>query len=352
MGFIFNDNNNDVIGVDVGTSAIKIVQLTRDVSNNFAFKNFAIARLKKGNLQSANQVIIGQQISQILSTALQKSNIKTNFVSFSIPSFSSFISFITLPQKYSEQELPSKLEIEARKYIPIPLSQVSLGWEVLQDRDQEKSIGMKSEKGAMKILLMAVANDTIQKYESIAANANLNLKSIEVESFALVRSLGRGYQGTSLILDIGSKICNILIASNDHLRGSRNVDIGGGDISEAIARSLNIDYNRSENLKKERGVNDSQLSGVISPVITRVSQETKRVIEAYNSKNPARKVSRVILSGGTAKLRGLDQYLRSELGVPIEAGDPWRGVKFSEKDKTILNSFKNELAVAIGLAMN
>lgn len=351
MAIFFGGRGHDSIGVDIGTSSIKIIHLSINNEGKASFKNFAIARLKKGAIQSTNQILASQQISQVLRVSLKNSKIKCKSVSFSIPSFSSFISFISL-SKVHEKDLASKVQIEARKYIPIPLSKVSLGWEVIDNHEPQKSMGVESSEEKIKLLLMAVSNETIRKYEAIAENAGLNLKSIEVEGFSLARSLSKNHKGTVLILDIGSRVFNILVVSAGLLRGSRNIDLGGADISEAVSRSLNVDYLRSESLKKELGMQDSQLSSIVGPIVSRIIQESKRMFDTYNQKNPNRSIKKVILSGGTSKLKGLKEALGNELNVPIEEGNPWHSIKVASKNQPILDKFKYELAVAIGIAMD
>ena len=159
------------IGVDIGTSAIKIVYL-KLTSNKPVLKNFVIARLKEGSIQTSNQIIAGKQVSKILTLALQKGGIESRDVSFSIPAFSSLVSFFTIPW-VPEDKIAVKLEEEAKKYIPVPLSEVSLGWNIIDEDQKIKSVGMraKDKKGEMKILLMAVSKDTIEKYETIARNS-------------------------------------------------------------------------------------------------------------------------------------------------------------------------------------
>ncbi|MBD3238844.1 MAG: type IV pilus assembly protein PilM [Candidatus Moranbacteria bacterium] len=342
---------NEAVGIDIGTSAIKAVHL--DISNRPTFKNFAIARLKKGSIQTSNQIIAGKQISNILSFALAKSNIKCKSASFSVPNFSTFISFVTIP-KVDKEQLPARLEQEAKKFIPVPLSEVSLGWEIIRDRNQKKFLEMNSGGKTMKILIMAISNDTISKYETIAKGSKLNLTSIEAETMSLIRCLigGADRKNTILILDIGSRICNILVVSRGYLKGSRNIDVGGGDITKAISRSLGVDMVRSEALKKEGGLEDSRIKDLIKPVLGRIAQESKRMIQTYNQKNPNNPVQKVLSAGGTAKLKGFEAFLKQELSLPIHPGDPWSQINFSSEQEPILRSFQDELAVSIGSALN
>ncbi|MBD3244471.1 MAG: type IV pilus assembly protein PilM [Candidatus Moranbacteria bacterium] len=343
---------SEAVGVDIGTSSIKAVHLDLRKARPI-FKNFAIARLKKGSIQTSNRIIAGKQISKILSFSLNKSQIKCRTASFSVPNFSSFISFVTIP-KVTEEQLSSKLEEEARKFIPVPLSEVSLGWEIIKDYNKKRAMEMKSKKDTMKILLMAIANDTIKKYETIAKKSNLNLQSIEAENFSLIRCLidKENKKKTTLILDIGSRICNILVVYNGFLRGTRNVDVGGGDISNAISRALNIDLLRAEEMKKQGGLQDSRIKDLILPIIGRISQETKRMQETYNSKNPNSPIEQILLVGGTSKLKGFKEVLAKDLNIPIFDGDPWTRVKFDKEQEAILRDHQDELAVAIGVAMN
>jgi type IV pilus assembly protein PilM len=340
---MFGSSKKDSIGVDIGTSSVKVVHLYLG-GRKPVFKNFAIARLKKGSIQTSNQIIAGRQISKILSFTLTKSNIKSKHTSFSVPNFSSFVSFVTVPQM-SEDELPKKLEEEARKFIPVPLTEVSLGWEVLKEPSADAN-------GQMRILLMALANDTIKKYETIAKDSDLNLGTIEAENFALIRSLvNKNNQGTTLLLDIGSRICNIMVVSGGYLKGTRNIDVGGGDITAAISRGLNVDIVRSEAIKKESGMEDARTKDLILPILARIAEETKRMIGTYNEKNPNAKVSQAVIVGGTAKLKGFKEYLSKEINMPLKEGNPWSNVKFSSKQETIIRNFQDELAVAIGVAM-
>jgi type IV pilus assembly protein PilM len=343
----------DIVGVDIGTSSIKVVQLTVK-ENKVIFKNFAIARLRSGTIQATDQLLAGKQISSILSLALNKSEIKGKKVSFAIPAFSSFISFVTLSGLYSsEEELASKIEIEARKYIPVPIEEVVLGWEKIIDKEGNKSLtGMKAKKEQeLKILLIAVAKDTIEKYETIAGMSNIDLGSIEIETFSLIRCLIGDDKGSYLIIDMGYKICNVVIVANGFLRGSRNIDVGGSSITDAISKGMEVDKIRSEVLKKELGMTDPRLANLITPALGRIVQEAVRILEDYNSKNPSRKVKKAFIVGGSAKLKGLKEYLKMKLGIEIEEGDPWKRVQYDVKYESILRSFQDELTVALGVAM-
>ena len=348
---VFEKNKLDSIGVDVGTSSIKAVHLDLR-SSRPVFKNFAIARLKKGSIQTSNQIIAGKQISKILGFGLKKSGIKTSDASFSVPNFSSFISFINVP-KASAKEMPSLVKQEAVKFIPIPLSEVTLGWELIDDKELKKSFDMQNGDSA-KVMLMAIANDTIKKYETIAQDTSLNLGTIEPENFSLIRCLiGKEDEKKNVaILDIGSRICNILITYKGSLRATKNVDVGGGDITNAISRGLGVDITRSEALKKEGGMEDPRLTDLIMPIIGRIGDELKKVIDNFNGENNSRKVDQVMVVGGTSKLKGFKGYLTKITNLPIVEGDPWSQIRFSPHQAPIIKSFQYELAVAIGVAMH
>ncbi|MBD3300604.1 MAG: type IV pilus assembly protein PilM [Candidatus Moranbacteria bacterium] len=349
---VFEKGKLESVGIDVGTSSIKAVHLDLR-SRTPVLKNFTIARLKKGSIQTSNQIIAGKQISKILKFALKKSNIDCRDASFSVPNFSSFISFINIPRANPEQ-IPELIKREAVKFIPVPLGEVTLGWELLKARSGDKKSFEINDSGQMKILLMAIANDTIQKYETIAKDSKLNLGSIEPENFSLIRCLvgPQEMNNAVAILDIGSRICNILVAVSGSLRATRNVDVGGGDITNAIARGLGVDIVRSEALKKEGGLSDPRLTELISPVVGRIVDELKRVIKAYNQKNSSTPVQKVLTVGGTSKLKGFEEFLKKETGLMVVDGDPWSQISFSRDQESIIRSFQYELAVAIGIAMN
>jgi type IV pilus assembly protein PilM len=350
LGSIINSSKNSSIGIDIGTSSIKIVHLSGS-TEKVVLENFVIARLKEGLIQNSNQIIAGKQIAQIIKVAMEKGGIKSGTISFSIPTFSSFSSFITLPRS-DEENLASKVEIEARKYIPVPLSEVSLGWEIVPDNYKPRSMEIKSQEKIIKILLMAVSKDIIQKYEAIARSAGLNLGSMEVETFSLIRCLIGQDKTPSLIIDIGSRVSNLMIVTEGFLRGSSSIDVGGGEVTEAVARGMGVDFIRAEALKKEWGVDNPQVAELITPVILRIVQGIKKAIESYEKNNPSKKMEKIILIGGTSKMKGFKEYLKKELNLKIEDGNSLKLVSVEKLVEPLVQKFKDELAVAVGIALS
>ena len=351
MWSLFGGDKNKLVGIDIGTSGIKVVELEHSPSLREVYlKNYALVGFKENLPQKERERrITKEEIVELLKATLTQGKIKTKNASFSIPSFSSFLSFVTMPRVRPE-DLKKAITIEAQKFIPVSLEEVVLGWEVI-DEPEGKDISNIRDQNKMKVLLLAVPRDIVNRYKEIANACGLKLQNLEVEAFPLLRSLTQNYQKTFVIVDIGSRVCNLLVVSGGSLRGARNIGLGGDDLTEILVRSINIDYDRAEELKKEEGFHNKQVAELFVPVLGNVIDEVKRVISMYKSKNPNKEIDEIILSGGTADLKGLVDLFTSKLNLPTVVGDPWKKLTIDEQVKKAVVERGTTFSISIGLAL-
>ena len=351
MWSLFGGNKNKIVGIDIGTSGIKAVELEHyPGSQEISLKNYVLLGFNENLPQKERERrITKEEIVHLLKVALKQSKIKTQNASFSIPAFSSFISFVTMPRA-PDEEIKKAITVEAQKFIPVSLEEVVLGWEVL-DEPENKEIANIRDQNKMKVLLLAVPRDIVARYKEIASACGLNLKNLEVEAFPLLRSLTYNFQKTFVVADIGARVCNLLVASNGSLRGARNIGLGGEDLTEVIARSVNVAYDRAEELKKNEGLFNKQVAELLIPVLGNIIDELKRVITVYKSKNHNKEIEELVLSGGTAQLRGIIELFSDRLGIPTIIGDPWKKLTIDEKIRTAIANRGTSFSIAIGLAL-
>lgn len=350
MWGIFGGGKNHYLGIDIGTSGIKVVELEQSSKEEIKLINYVTVGFRE-NLpqQERERRITKNEVVTLLKAALKEAKIKTTNASFSVPAFSSFISFVTMP-RVSPENIKQSLMNEAQKFIPVSLEEVVLGWEVI-DEPQEKEIANIRDQNKMKVLLLAVPKDIVARYREIAQMSGLKLKNLEVEAFPLLRALADDDKKTSIILDIGSRVCNILVVSNGSLRGARNIGVGGDDLTEVLARSIDITYERAEELKRSEGLLNKQVSELLTPVLGNIIDELKRVISVYKNKNPNKEIKEVVLSGGSAGLKGVAELFVNRLGIHTRVGDPWKKVKVSEETKTLLMAKGSAFSISVGLAL-
>lgn len=204
--------SKELLGIDIGTKQIKMVELERE-DKKAILKNYALVMIKgDSNLRQ----ITPKEIANILKQALAKAQIKTKDTAMSLPAFSTFLALIKLeniPEK--DEELEQIIQTQAKKYVPIPIDQVSLGWTRLNKE----------------ILLIAVPKNIVNKYGQIAKEAGLNLKALEAETFSLTRSLAPDEQEKAVIIDFGARSINISIVQQGKVRTNRTLE--SKDIEQA-----------------------------------------------------------------------------------------------------------------------
>jgi len=348
------------LGIDIGTSSIKLVQLGSEDSRlkletYGLLETYGKVELVQGTLQTSSVNLLGNQVVDLLKNLLEKSKVTSQDAILSIPVFSTFSAVMELPDMpYSEIE--TAIPYEARQYIPVPTSEVILGWNIIGKKNKENLNSPEMDPvSKIEVLLVAVPKEVANKYAEIARMANLNLKAIELESFALSRSVIGDDKTPTLIIDIGSKITNILIADNGYVMMNRGIDTSGNEITRALSHGMNIDYRRAEMLKKEKGLSDKSNSDqvirrIMLPVVDIITSEAKRIRDLYFHKNN-KKIERIFLCGGSAYLPGLTEHFSLMFNLPVIVGNPWGKIVYPSTLEPVLKQLAPSFCIAVGLAM-
>lgn len=349
---LFNFKKNYFVGIDFGTSAIKIVELAfrnqKAQLVNYGWADFGLPLDSNG--KELKLVSFDSQLKFHLGKLLERMKPKSDSAYVSLPGFSGLITLIEFPNM-KKDELEKAIQFEAHKYVPTALSEVSLGWEIVS-KEESGILGRKELPSRIQVLLVAAPNKDVERYESIVHNANLKVKAVELETFSLARSLVGDDQGTYLIVDIGARATNIILAEKGTIKVNRNINVGGSEITNTIAESMNISRQRAESFKKEeRDLLNSKESAIIMPTLEFIANEAARIIAAYKEKNRAGRVDGIILSGGTAKMKGLAEYFSRSLNTQSAVGDPWKKIVFDKQLSKAIEEIGTSYSVAIGLAL-
>lgn len=334
------------LGIDVGTSNIKLVEL-KPTESNFVLSTYGIASVSY-NLSGKDSLSAIKQTASVVRELVRRSGATTNKVVASLPNNVVFTSVIELP-KIPENELKKAVEFEAKKYVPLPLEEVALSWSNLSDHPQHTADGGMAEQ-KQKILLTAVPSLVIDNYVKMFNEAGLEPQALEIEALALIRSVIGSDLNPILLIDIGAKGTSVNLVDNGYLRFSKSLSVGGDTITQSLAQSLSVNFARAEQFKKDFGMTQAgaQIPQVIRPVLDMVKNEATQLINLYESQGS--KMSKIILSGAGSRLPGLVEYFGA-LGKPITMAQPWSKVSFAENLKPVITPLGINLAVALGLAM-
>ncbi len=344
---------NSYLGVDIGTTSIKISEISKG-GESPEFKNYGIiesyGHLERPNdaIQTSSLKIAEKNTADLLKTLLDNGDFKTKDAIASISSFSAFTTLLEIPQM-SNQDVSQALNIQIQQYIPMPISEVAIDWIKVGEREDEKGI-IKQQ-----IFLISIPNEQIEKYKEIFKLAGLNLRALEVESLSLVRAImDVGDNEPTLIADIGSRLTNVLVVDGGFLKYTLQTDFAGASLTQAISRGLGINVKRAEELKKQRGVlnkgGEYELSTLTLPFLDAIINEVKRAKDNYE-KNYGAKIEKVFLSGGGANTLGIDKYFGEQMGLKILLGNPFSRLNYPAELEPLIKELGFSLAVSIGLGI-
>ncbi|MDO8574959.1 MAG: type IV pilus assembly protein PilM [bacterium] len=328
------------LGVDIGTLSIKVVELSSE-SGRPKLQNYAI--LSNYNLiENQTPKVFGGEASLMLRRILKESAVTAKEVNMSAPIFSSFLTVMELPPM-SESEITSAIQFEAKKYIPVPLDSVLVDWSL---------IGSTPDK--ILILLIAIPKDLVNEYAAVAKEADLKLINLELETMSAARALIGNDPVPAVLVDMGSRDTTISVVDGGRPIISHSIETSGEDLTRGLASSLNIGWRRAEELKKEQGLkimdSNSQISGVLTPLLDIIVNATKNIIDLYSSK-AGKKIEKLIIYGGAAKMPGFVEYLNKNLGFDAFIGNPFGKIIHDEKLNPVIKDIGHEFAIAVGLAL-
>lgn len=357
---LFDQGGQSVLGIDIGSSAIKVVQI-RQKAGRAVLETYGTLSLgpyggveigRATNLPSA-------KITEAINDLLKESKTTTRSCGLSIPVSSSLVTFIKLPA-VNEKQLAQMVPIEARKYVPVPISEVTIDWLVIpkdesMESDTQTPRTMPSgEMQTLDVLLVVIHNDALTKNREISAGATLNSSFFEIETFSTIRAvLDQGIAPVA-VLDLGAATSKLYIVERGVLKNSHTVSRGAQDITLAISRSLGVSVDDAEKMKRTQGLSHNQTEKSIADICTLtldyIFDEVKKSIVNYEQRF-GQPVSRVVLSGGGALLSGMKDYAERKLSLDVELADAFSKVETPAFLAGVLATSGPEFATAIGLAL-
>ncbi|MES2953604.1 MAG: type IV pilus assembly protein PilM [Patescibacteria group bacterium] len=352
----FQKDGESVLGVDLGASSIKVVQLKKKKGKAVLETYGEVA------LGPYAQLSIGQATNlppDVVATALKdvckEANVTARKAALSVPLQASLVSLVDIPLP-PDANLAQMIPLEARKYIPVPVSEVTLDWWVIPKRQNGFDDSLSAEKTpeedkkakTSEVLLVAIHNAMLDRVKSIVADAAFESGLFEIESFSAVRSVMGDELTPTLLLDIGAASTKIIIVDYGIVRISHVVSKGGQDITLALSKSLGITFDEAEEKKRTPGVIGS--SDVIGSILEFLFYEASQVISSYQKKYQ-RSIGKVYLVGGGALLPGLAEEAKKRFGVDAHLGTPFTKTETPAFLEQVLSRAGPEFAVAVGLAL-
>jgi type IV pilus assembly protein PilM len=341
MGIL--SNTNDFFGLDIGTSAIRVVQMKGGNSKTLARYGFLDIDPKISKSDSnADYQKLGQAIKQLIA----QTGVSTPNVAVGIPSSKTFMTVVDI-ERLSEQELDKSIRLQADSLIPTPLSESKIDWALLGDSPKENS--------KVEVLLSSVANSYVEKRLDLLESLGLNVIAFEPDSLAITRALmSPGTMEPHLILDIGNESTDLIITLNDAPRLIRSIPTGLDTIIKAAMQNLGIDEKQAQQFVFKFGLSKDKLEGQIynsiSSTIDLLVEEVEKSVKFFLARYQGAALSKIILTGGASTLPEFPLMVANKFGISVEIGNSWRNVTFPQSQQNDLLKISNKFSVAAGLA--
>lgn len=340
---LFSSADNKYLGIDIGDSSLKMVELTKKgkkiILSNYGFTdnipNFKFT-------QSDNIEYLANSIMKMKSEL----GIKTNKATVSLSSFSVFSSVINI-NNYDKKKINERITEEAKKVVPLPLNEMVLDWKIIPNKEGEPNNNIK-------IFLTGSPKKLVKKYIDVFRRTNIILSNLETETFSLIRSLLGNDSSSVMVIQMGANSTNFSIVKDSIPFLNRSINISGKTITTQISEKMGIDIEQAEQFKFDLSISDfskeDKIPKVIFEAIEPIIIEIKYMLDLFSNSGGSN-IEKIVLSGGGSLLFNLDRYLENYVNIKTIVGDPWFRIVYPRELKPILEQIGPKLGVAVGLAL-
>lgn len=361
--FLGKKKSANPIALDIGAHSIKVVEM-KEKGGRAHLVKLGIAQTPPGSIKDGF-VTDTKSVGDTIRKLLDANQIKEKFCVTALSGQQVVIRMVKLPPM-AEDEVKQAISYQADRYIPFPLDQVVLDVHLLGEVTE-------GESKKVNCLVVAGQKEAINSILETLSEAKLLCQGMDIDPFVSLRScLESGlssdietFSQNLLLIDIGASSCDISVVSNGILRFTRIIPIAGTQFTRAISTTLNINFDEAEKIKKEQGAAildeeggknlsltvTRQITNILSPILSSLLMEIQRSLAYYESRFRRSRIDKIILSGGTSKLRYLDKYLNRELGVEVVKISPLVNVENNGFSEEYLRAVSPLLNIGVGLGL-
>jgi type IV pilus assembly protein PilM len=336
----------DFFALDIGTSAIRMVQLSKS-GNGWSFDKYAYVPIDIKTSTADSQE--GQRrLSEFITTAIGQSGISSRNVVLGIPSNKMFATVVDLPDM-SKQEIGSTIKYQAEQFIPMSVEDSKIDWAVLG-----KSPNNPAE---VEVLLASVGNAFVESRLDIVEGLGLNVIAIEPDSLALTRAILPSSATASealVIVDVGDFATDLVVAYGDAPRLVRSIPVGFQSLVKAASQNLNVQDNQAVQFLMKFGLAPDRLEGqvvrAIEGTLEQYVSEIVKSVKFFQTRYPSVQVNTMVLTGYGASLPQFAEYSAAKTGLKAGVANPLQRVTISQSDQAKLQPVLSQFSVALGLA--
>ena len=348
---LFGNKKRPLLGLDITTSSIKLVELSQS-GKTYRVESYA-AEATPANAINEKNIVDAQAVGDAIRRAVKRSGAKTRDVAIAISGDAAITKVIQMPGSLSERDMEGQVEIQADQYIPFPMEEVSYDYEVQGANDNDPDM--------LDVLLVATRTDNVDQRRAAVDAAGLAARVVDVEAFALENACqllthqvpNGGIGQTLAVVDIGASSTTFSVLEDMRVTYTRDFSFGGQQLTEEIMRTYGLSMEDAGRAKKEGGLPSNYQPEVLDPFIDDMTQQVSRSLQFYLASGGGREQPDLVLvCGGCANIPGIADVISSRVGIPTEIGDPMGQMKIASKAKSQgVRKDSTALLTACGLAL-
>ena len=339
-----------LVGVDISSSAVRVLELARD-GDHYRVERYAVEPLPQ-NAVVEHAITEVEQVANAVDRAVKRSGTRCKHAAVAVPGAHVITKIIKMPANMNDTERQTQIEMEADHYIPYPLDEVNLDFQVLgpSENNAEES----------DVLMAACRKEIVDDYLAVVQGPGLTPSIVDVETYAMENAYsliaqhmpGGGMEKTIATLDVGATATNINVIHNNRSVYTRDHSFGGRQLTEEIQRRYGLSYEEAGLAKKQGGLPDNYQTDVLRPFMEALCQEIMRALQFFYSSSPFNSVDQLLLAGGCAQIAGIDELVAARIGVPAMVANPFASMSLASRIKPqLLGNDAPSLMICCGLAM-
>jgi type IV pilus assembly protein PilM len=347
---LFKTTQPPLLGLDISSTAVKLLELSRGGSR-YRVESYAVEPLPPNSVVEKNITDV-DAVGEAIRRAVKRSGTRTRDVAAAIAGSSVITKVVPMPAGLNDDDLESQIELEADQYVPYPLEEVNLDFEVLGSSEKNPDM--------VDVLLAACRSENVDLRNAAVETGGLHTRIMDVESFASENAFAllteqlpdHGVEKTVAVIDIGATMTTLNVMHDLKSVYTRDTVFGGKQLTEEIMRRYGLSYEEAGMAKRQGGLPENYQTDVLEPFKEAMTQQASRSLQFFYSSSAHNKVDHIVLAGGSASIPGMDEMIQDKLGVETSIANPFASMSLSARVKPqTLSNDAPALLIACGLAL-
>ena len=350
MVSLFSRSNAPILGVDISSTSVKVLELSRSGSK-YKVESYAVEPLPPNSVVEKN-ITDAELVGEAIGRAVAKSGTKTKAAACAVAGSAVITKVITMPEGLSEDEMESQIQIEADQYIPYPLEEISLDFQVLQPSE--------TEPDKVDVMLAASRSDNVDIRVAALGVGGLTAKVVDVEAFALENAYNLLSENNDAladsnvvaVMDVGATTSTLSVLEDSKIIYTREQTFGGRQLTDEIQRRYGLSYEEAGLAKRQGGLPDNYEPEVLQPFMESMAQEVNRALQFFYSSSQVGAVDHVLIAGGCASIENIGELIQSKIDTSVTICNPFSEMTVGSRIKADnLSNDAPALMIASGLAL-